>query len=111
VVSGRSLDAYSSVMEQPIGAGSGEVGRHLEAARTVLGKLRQTATEGGTVARDEVLAGVQTTLDELSLVGHLLRVADPGPARIACGACGGMIMPAATLCLYCWRKRTPDPVV
>jgi hypothetical protein len=86
---------------------SSEAGRHLDAARTALGSLRKTATEGPTIGQAEVLARVQTTLDELGLVGHLLRAGDEGPARVACAFCGGMIMPAATLCLYCWRSRLP----
>jgi hypothetical protein len=58
----------------------------------------------------EVLERVRTTLDELSQVGQLLGVGDGRPARVACGSCGGMIMPGATLCLYCWRERFPDAV-
>ena len=27
--------------------------------------------------------------------------------RVPCSFCGQMIMPAATLCGFCWRKRTP----
>jgi len=95
-------------MDQSIGSNGAEIGRHLEAARAAIGKLRQTATADAAVARDEVLARVQTTLDELALIGHLVGANEQGPARVACGACGGMIMPAASLCLYCWRKRTPD---
>jgi|GEM_PF-5892518 len=97
-------------MNESNGTSGVEIGRHLEAARTVLGRLRQTATAEASVARDEVLARVQGTLDELALIGHLVRAADEGPSRVPCRSCGGMIMPAATLCGYCWRKRTPDTV-
>jgi len=94
-------------MNEPSGV---EITRHLEAARTVLGRLRQAATAEATVTRDEVLARVQGTLDELTQLGNLLRATEAGASRVPCHSCGAMIMPAATMCGHCWRKRTPDTV-
>ncbi len=83
-------------------------GKHLDAARTALRTLRRIAGEGPLVAQAEVLTRVRTALDELSQVGHLLGVGDGEPARVSCGSCGGMIMPTATLCSFCWQERFPD---
>jgi hypothetical protein len=82
-------------------------GRHLEAARSALGSLRGTAEAGPTTRQADVLVSIQTTLEELAQVGRLLGLGAVGPARVPCGSCGGMIMPAATLCLFCWRTRIP----
>lgn len=94
-------------MDQSTVSSSFEIGRHMESARTALGSLRRLADESPTVPRVDVMAGVETTLSELALVGQLLRAGSDEPQRIACSSCGGMIMPAATLCMHCWRKRTP----
>jgi len=87
-----------------------QAGRHLDAARTALGTLRRIASQGPIVTQTDVLTRVRTALDELSQVGHLLRLDDGVIERVACGSCGGMIMPTATLCLFCWQARVPDAV-
>ena len=95
-------------MDEP--RNTSQVGRHLQAARTALGILRRIAREGPIVAQAEVLTRVRTALDELSQVGHFLGVGDDRPTRVACNSCGGMIMPEATLCVFCWRETFPDAV-
>jgi hypothetical protein len=51
-------------------------------------------------------AAARGQLDEA--VRLLAQGGEPTPvARVPCSFCGQMIMPAATLCGSCWRKRTP----
>ncbi|HVZ85837.1 MAG TPA: hypothetical protein VHG72_02640 [Polyangia bacterium] len=54
----------------------------------------------------EAVAGAMHQLAEA--VSLLLRASDPGRvARVPCRFCAQMIMPAATLCGFCWRKLVP----
>jgi hypothetical protein len=84
--------------------------QQLHAAQESLHRLGALlAVVGGsvdvTVARGPT-AAAQSQVDEgvrlLALGGEPSEV-----GRVACSFCGQMIMPAATLCGFCWRKRTP----
>jgi hypothetical protein len=49
---------------------------------------------------------VTAAMNELD--GAVRLLSEPGEiARIGCRFCGRMIMPAATLCGFCWRVLSP----
>jgi hypothetical protein len=84
--------------------------QQLRAAQESLRHLAALLTAGGrsvdaTVARGPA-AAAQGQVDEavrlLALKGEPSEV-----GRVSCSFCGQLIIPAATLCGFCWRKRTP----
>jgi len=59
---------------------------------------------GATLVRGRAAAARSQVDEALRLLAH----GEPTRvARVPCSFCGQMIMPAATLCGFCWRKRTP----
>lgn len=62
---------------------------------------------GGAMVRGRA-AAARTQVDEaVRLLAHA-HAGEPLPVeRVPCSFCAQMIMPAATLCGFCWRKRTP----
>ena len=50
-------------------------------------------------------AGSHQVKDAVSVFA--LRSEAPEVGRVPCSFCGHMIMSAATLCGFCWHKRTP----
>ena len=61
--------------------------------------------DGATRVRDHA-ATARSQVDEA--VRLLANGAAPSlVARVPCSFCGQMIVSAATLCGFCWRKRTP----
>jgi hypothetical protein len=82
----------------------------LRAAQESLRHLAALLAAGGGSVDGKVAGGptaaAQGQVDEavrlLALKGGLSEV-----GRVSCSFCGQMIMPAATLCGFCWRKRTP----
>jgi hypothetical protein len=61
---------------------------------------------GATLVRDRA-AAARSQVDEAVRLLANEEEASRQPARVPCSFCGQMIMPAATLCGFCWRKRTP----
>jgi len=83
--------------------------RHLEVVQAGLRQLDATASTGGAgVASGVVHGAIKAAMVELDGAVILLSVAGDS-ARIGCRFCGRLIMPAATLCGYCWRVLSPGP--
>lgn len=82
------------------------VRRHLEVVQAGLRQLDATASTGGADMASVVHGVVKAAMNELD--GAVLLLSGSGEAgRIGCRHCGRMVMPAATLCGYCWRALTP----
>ena len=84
--------------------------RQLHAAQESLRRLGDLLAAGGgsveaTLARGPATAAQSQVDEAVRLLA--LRVEPSEIARVACSFCGQMIMPAATLCGFCWHKRTP----
>lgn len=75
----------------------------LQAARLTLRALAARADGDGAVSMPghAVTAEVNLILSELEGVDG----AAPAPLRVPCDFCGRQIMPAATLCGFCWHAR------
>jgi len=80
---------------------------HVEVAQAGLRRLDATAsTSGGDPATSVVHVAVTAAMNELDGAVRLLSA--PGEiARIGCRFCGRLVMPAATLCGFCWRALSP----
>ena len=83
----------------------------LDALRGRVGAMRGVVATLGTPSefeRARHLTTLSRQIEELDqvLVSQLGRLED-GPRRIPCPFCQQMIMPAATLCGFCWRKQNP----
>src|SRR5438552_7799210 len=81
--------------------------RHLELAQAGLRRLDTPVSTAGGEPTASVMRGVVTAaMNELD--GAVRLLSEPGEiARIGCRFCGRMIMPAATLCGFCWRVLGP----
>jgi hypothetical protein len=81
--------------------------RHLEVVQVGLRKLDAAAVAGGVeMASIAVHGAVTAAMNELDGAVNLLSA--PGEiARVGCRFCGRLIMPAASLCGFCWRALTP----
>ena len=81
--------------------------RHLELAQAGLRALDTTASAAGSVPTPSVIRGlVAGALNELD--GAVRLLSEPAEiGRIGCRFCGRMIMPAASLCGFCWRVLNP----
>jgi hypothetical protein len=81
---------------------------HLDGARGALRQLAAAASSGGNSLSTEVVRGaVQIAISSLDEVGRSLALDEPDVQRVACPFCGNLVMPAASLCGFCWRKLTP----
>ena len=80
---------------------------HLEVAQAGLRRLDATAsTAGAGPTTSGVPVAVTAAMNELDGAVRLLSA--PGEiARVGCRFCGRMVMPAATLCGFCWRALSP----
>jgi len=80
--------------------------RHLDAARAALRGLDSGSIADGAVviARTLVQTAVNDAMNELDSVARSLAPDEPGVEPIACPCCANLIMPAATLCRFCWRE-------
>ena len=85
--------------------------RSLHAAEAALRQLDSTNAPGSAPASaDSLRAATRGALSALADVGRALSSGDgPEALRIGCPFCGRMVMPAATLCGFCWRKLDPKP--
>jgi hypothetical protein len=81
--------------------------RHVGLAQAGLRGLNIAASPAGAEPTAGVMRGVVTAaMNELD--GAVRLLTEPGEiARIGCRFCGRMIMPAATLCGFCWRTLSP----
>jgi len=61
---------------------------------------------GGALVRDQAAAARSQVDDAVRLLAHGHAGESLPVERTPCPFCGQMIMPAATLCGFCWRKRT-----
>jgi hypothetical protein len=88
--------------------------RHFDAARAALQALEQTATANGPdVPAAIVVKQLRLAMDALNAIDGLRSQDDatsPEPTRVPCSFCGKLIMPAATLCGFCWRRKA-EPAV
>jgi hypothetical protein len=84
--------------------GDTEAGRrHLQAARVTLRELGSLAgVAGSSLSGATVSAEVTRILTELEGLDNEA----PAVQRVPCDFCGRLIMPAATLCGFCWHART-----
>jgi hypothetical protein len=82
--------------------------RHLDAARAALRDLGSgsIADSAIVVARTLVHSAVHVAMNELDGLDRALAPDEPGIQPIACPFCANRIMPAATLCGFCWRDLT-----
>jgi hypothetical protein len=81
--------------------------RHLEVAQAGLRRLDAGAsTAGGEPAPNLVRVAIKAAMNELDGAVTLLSAPD-GIARVSCRFCGRMVMPAATLCGFCWCDLSP----
>ena len=89
--------------KRPHALGDTEAGRrHLQAARVTLRELGSLASvAGGSLSGATVTAEVTRILTELEGVDSEA----PSVRRVPCDFCGRLIMPAATLCGFCWHAR------
>ena len=88
----------------------GAVFRQLHAAQESLHRLDVLLAAGdcnvGAALVRGRAAAARTQVDEA--VRLLAQGGEPPDAsRVACSFCGQLIVAAATLCGFCWRKRTP----
>jgi hypothetical protein len=92
-----------STSTSPKPLGDTEAGRrHLQAARVTLRELGSLAAlPGGTLSGATVSAEVTRVLTELEGFDSEA----PAVHRVPCDFCGRLIMPAATLCGFCWHAR------
>jgi hypothetical protein len=89
---------------------AGDVFRQLRAAREGLEQLDALlaacdGSVGVTLVRDRAAAARDQVDEAVRLLAQ--QGEPPQMARVPCSFCGQLIMPAATLCGFCWRKRTP----
>ena len=83
----------------------------LQSAEVALRALLAAATPGGAaVSADQLRGAGQNVVRALAEVDRAL-TGDAAPARIACPHCARKIMPAATLCGFCWHRLDPKPSV
>jgi hypothetical protein len=77
--------------------------RRLEVVQEGLRGLDATASASGADVRTSIVHGAVTAaINELD--GAVSLLSAPGEtARIPCRFCGRLVMPAATLCGFCWR--------
>ncbi len=81
--------------------------QRLEAAQLGLRQLDATALAGGAAIAAGVVRGALTIVKN-DLDGAVSLLSGPGEiARVGCPFCGRMVMPAATLCGFCWRVLRP----
>jgi hypothetical protein len=98
-------------MERLTGSSTGRdaTQRHLDAARAALRSLDDMASPEGVTLSGKIVSHYLTVaLDELSGMDQQVSIdssTPPDPLRVACTFCGRMIMPSATLCGFCWRRR------
>jgi hypothetical protein len=83
--------------------------RHLDAARAALRSLDDMAMpQGVTLSGKVVSQHLGVAMNELSGVDQQMSLVSSAlldPPRVPCSFCGKMIMPTATLCGFCWRRR------
>jgi hypothetical protein len=84
--------------------------RHLVAARVALQALdAMTTPEGVTLSGRIVAQHLDVAMKELNDIDQEIlfdsRTTADSP-RVACAFCGKMIVSTATLCGFCWRKRS-----
>jgi hypothetical protein len=81
--------------------------RQVELAQARLRALDTTASIAVGETTPSIMRGVvAAAMNELD--GAVRLLSEPGEiARIGCRFCGRMIMPAATLCGFCWRVLSP----
>jgi hypothetical protein len=90
--------------------------RHLQAANEALKSLDDLATPQGVSLAGEVVSRyLSVAMDELRGVDQQLPAiglqAQTDFVRVPCSFCGKPLMPTATLCGFCWRRRDPLPLV
>jgi hypothetical protein len=85
---------------------------HLIAARVALQALdAMAAPDGATLPGRIVVQHLDVAMKELSAIDDEISLdarGQPDSPRVACSFCGKMIVSTATLCGFCWRKRS-DP--
>jgi hypothetical protein len=92
-----------STSTSPHAPGDTESGRlHLQAARVTLRELGSLASVAGSS-----LSGVTVSAEVTRILTELEGFDSEAPAihRVPCDFCGRLIMPAATLCGFCWHAR------
>ena len=91
--------------------------RHLETIRLALAPLSELAKPAGaTLPGPVVTKHLSIAIAELSAIDHQIlqrllphalvdsqQASDEG--RVPCSFCGRLMMPTATLCGFCWRRR------
>lgn len=93
-----------------IDTGRVAVFQQLHAAQESLHRLGALLPAGGGSVEATLVRGPATAAQsQVDEAVRLLALRDEPSevGRVACSFCGRMIMPAATLCGFCWRKRTP----
>ena len=107
-------------MERAIGSGSNAehgIQRHLDTIRLALAPLSEMAKPAGATLPGPIVAKhLSIAIAELSAIDHQLlqqllpnalidsqQASDEG--RVPCSFCGRLMMPTATLCGFCWRRR------
>jgi hypothetical protein len=76
--------------------------RHLQAARVTLRELGSLASVAGS-SLSGATVGAEVTRVLIELEGFDSET--PAVSRVPCDFCGRLIMPAATLCGFCWHAR------
>ncbi|HET6146645.1 MAG TPA: hypothetical protein VFH68_03880 [Polyangia bacterium] len=83
----------------------------LQGAEVALRRLLAAASPvGASVSADQIRGAGENVVRALAEVDKAL-TGDAEPARIACPSCARKVMPAATLCGFCWRRLDPKPSV
>src|SRR6185369_9843829 len=81
--------------------------RHLNAARAALRDFdSRSIVDGVAVDRTLVQSAVNVAMNELDGLDRSLAPDKPGIPQVACPFCARLVMPAATLCGFCWRDLT-----
>jgi hypothetical protein len=87
----------------------GAVSQQLHAAQESLHRLDVLLAADGNLGSALVRGRAATARTHVDEAVRLLAQGGEPPdvSRVPCSFCGQLIVPAATLCGFCWRKRTP----
>ena len=82
--------------------------RSLEGAELAMRRLQSAVTADiPAFPADQLRSATKTAMSALADLGRALSAGDVEISRVACPSCGRMVMPAATLCGFCWRGMVP----
>ena len=88
---------------------------HLDALRSALKPLQELSAADGSALPARIVAQQLTlAITELRAIDNQIRLdtdAATDATRVACSFCGRPMMPTATLCGFCWRRRSEPNTV